>query len=126
MRACRSLLPFVGLLVLAASGGCSKGSARLAGHWRGVRAEGATGAAEAAADAFVGKMEIDVSGDIVTVTTPSGKETGHYRVVSEDKTTTIITTDTDGGADPQNFTLIDAKTLRWAVVPGKAIIFTKD
>jgi hypothetical protein len=118
---------FFGLaLLLAAASGCSKGSSRLAGHWRGVRAEGATGPSETAADAFAGKMEIDVTGDVVTVTTPAGKETGHYRVLSEDKTTTIISTDADGGADPQTFTLVDAKTLKWAVVPGKAIVFTKE
>jgi hypothetical protein len=127
MRACRLLLvPFAGLLLLATMAACSKGSSRLAGHWRGVRAEGDTGATGTAADAFAGKMEIDVTGDVVTVTTSAGKETGHYKVVSEDKTTTVITTDADGGADPQTFTLVDPKTLKWAVVPGKAIVFTKE
>jgi hypothetical protein len=114
------------LLLLPLEAGCSKGSSRLAGHWRGVRTEGTTGPAATAADAFAGKMEIDVTGDVVTVTTPSGKETGHYKVVSEDKTTTVITTDAEAGADPQTFTLVDAKTLKWSVVPGKEIIFTKD
>jgi hypothetical protein len=91
-----------------------------------VSAEGATGSAEATANSFAGKMQIDVSGDIVTVTTPGGKESGHYRVVREDPTTTVIATDADGAAEQETFTLVDAKTLKWNVVPGRAIIFAKD
>jgi len=117
---------FVLALSLAGAEACAKGSSRLAGHWRGVRTEGVTGAAESAADSFAGKMQIDVTGDVVTVTTPDGKETGHYKVVSEDKTTTVITTDADGGTPPETFVLVDPKTLKWSVVTGKAIIFTKD
>jgi hypothetical protein len=118
-------LVFVALL-LTMTQGCSKGSARLAGHWRGIRAEGTTGPADTAANAYAGRMQIDVSGDVVTVTSPAGKETGHYKVVSEDKSTTVITTGPDGGAGSETFTLVDAKTLSWSVAAGKAIIFTKE
>ncbi len=113
----------LGVLFLA---GCSHGSARLAGHWRGVRAEGAPPNVASAAEAFAGKMQIDVSSDIITVTSPSGKDSGHYKLVSEDKTTTIITTDKDGPSDPQTFTFVDDKTMRWQVVPGKAVVFNKE
>jgi hypothetical protein len=38
----------------------------------------------------------------------------------------VITTDTDGPAEPQTFTFVDEKTLRWQVVPGKAVVFNKE
>jgi hypothetical protein len=120
------MLLSLGALSLAILGGCHKGSARLAGHWRGVSSEGSSGSADVTAKAFAGKMQIDVTGDVVTVTTPAGKETGHYRVVSEDATTTVIATEGDSGAEQETFTLVDGKTLKWTVVPGKAILFTKE
>jgi hypothetical protein len=105
---------------------CGHGSSRLAGHWRGVHAEGAPGESEASANGFAGKMQIDVAGDEISVTTSAGKQSVHYKVLSEDKSTTVITTDADGPADPQTFTFVDPKTMRWAVVPGKAVVFTKE
>jgi hypothetical protein len=106
--------------------GCSHGSARLAGHWRGVRAEGTSNTVEDAASAFAGKLQLDVTGDVVTITTPSGKQSSHYKVVSEDATTTVLVTDTDGPGDPQTFTFVDPKTVRWAIVAGKSIVLTKE
>jgi hypothetical protein len=113
----------LGALALA---GCNHGSARLAGHWRGVRAEGVPASADDAANAFAGKMSIDVTSDVITLTTSSGKQSGHYKVVSEDKATTVIATDKDGPADPQTFNFVDEKTMRWQVVPGKAVVFNKE
>jgi hypothetical protein len=113
----------LGALVLL---GCNHGSARLTGHWRGIRAEGAAPNVDDAANAFAGKMQLDASGDTITVTSPTGKQSGRYKVVSEDKTTTVITTDTDGPTEPQTFTFVDEKTLRWQVVPGKAVVFNKE
>src|SRR5277367_6023744 len=110
------------LLVLAISAmpmGCHKGSARLSGHWRGISSEGSTRSADVLTNAFAAKMQLDVSGDIVTVTTPGGKESSHYRVVREDATTTVIASEGEAGADQETFTLVDAKTLKWTVVPGK-------
>jgi hypothetical protein len=118
-----SRLPLLGLLALA---GCSHGSARLTGHWRGVHAEGVPTGTDDSANAFAGKMQLDVAGDLITVTTPGGKESGHYKLVSEDKTTTVITTDKDGPKEPQTFAFVDDKTMRWLVVPGKAVIFSKE
>jgi len=112
-----------GLFLLA---GCSHGSARLAGHWRGVHAEGVPAGADDSANAFAGKMQLDVTGDLITVTTPTGKDSGHYTLVKEDKSTTVITTDKDGPKEPQTFAFVDDKTMRWMVVPGKAVVFNKE
>jgi hypothetical protein len=119
----RLLWPTIGLFLLA---GCSHGSARLAGHWRGVRAEGVPPAVDDAANGFAGKMQLDFSGNDITVTTASGKDSAHYKVVSEDKSTTVIATDKDGTSEPQTFTFVDDKTMRWQVIPGKAVVFNKE
>jgi hypothetical protein len=119
----RHLWPWVSLFLLL---GCNHGSTRLAGHWRGVRAEGIPPSADDAANAFAGKMQLDVSGDTITVTTTAGKQSDHYKVVSEDKTTTVIATDKDGPGEPQTFTFVDDKTIRWQVIVGKAVVFNKE
>ena len=118
--------PTIGLFSLVLVMGCSHGSARLAGHWRGVRAEGITPSADDAANGFAGKMQLDVSGDVMTVTTGADKQSVHYKVVSEDKTTTVIATDKDGPTEPQTFTFVDEKTIRWQVIAGKAVVFNKE
>ena len=98
----------------------------MAGHWRGVRAEGVTAETQDAANAFAGKMQIDVNGDVITLITATDKQTGHYKVVSEDKSKTIVVTDRDAPTDQQTFTFADAKTMKWTVVSGKAIVFVKE
>jgi hypothetical protein len=117
--------PLFGLLLIA---GCNHGSTRLAGHWRGVRAEGVTPPVDDAANAFAGKMQLDFSGDTITVTATSGKQSDKYKVLSENPSTTVITTEKDGAANPQTFTFVGAgeKTMRWEVVPGKAVVFNKE
>src|SRR5271155_1908930 len=80
------------LLLLAA--GCSgAGSKRLQGSWHGLRSEGVGPAAAVAANAFAAALRLDVTGDGITVTTPKDKQTGHYKVVKEDKTAVVIVTD---------------------------------
>jgi len=101
------------------------GASRLQGHWRGVRAEGVPGEAAPAANAFAAATELEVKGDFITVTTPRDKQSGHYQVVKQDKATLVITTDKDGPGEPQTFTFVDDKTLRWAVLEGKSIVFAK-
>ena len=64
----------------------------------------------AAANAFATATELDVKGDAITVTTPKDKQSGRYKVVKQDKTTLVITTDKDGADDPQTFTFVDDKT----------------
>jgi hypothetical protein len=45
--------------------------------------------------------------------------------VREDKTSLVLTTDKDGPNEPQTFTFVDAKTMKWSVLEGKAIVFVK-
>jgi hypothetical protein len=106
--------------------GCGQGSKRLAGHWRGVRAEGVGPDVQAAANTFAGKMTIDVTGDVIVVTTATDKQSGHYKTVSDDKAKLVIATDKDGPSDPQTFLFPDAKTMKWVVQEGKAIVFVRD
>jgi hypothetical protein len=101
------------------------GSARLQGHWRGVRADGVPPEALGGANAFATGTELEVKGDSITITTPKDKQTGRYKVVKQDKATLVITTDKDGPGDPQTFTFVDDKTVRWAVLEGKSILFSK-
>ncbi len=112
--------------ILSSVAGChGDGATRLQGRWRGVRAEGVTPEAVSAANAFATATEIDVKGDAITVTTPKDKQSGRYKVVRQDKSSLVITTDKDGTDDPQTFTFVDDKTLRWAVLDGKSILFAK-
>ncbi len=112
--------------ILSVAAAChGDGAARLQGKWRGVRAEGVTADAVAAANAFATATEIDVKGDAITVITPKDKQSGRYKVVKQDKTMLVITTDKDGADDPQTFTFVDDKTVRWAVLDGKSIVFAK-
>jgi hypothetical protein len=115
-----SLVVFAWLLA------CSHpGSTRLEGRWRGVRAEGVSGDAQAAANAFAVSTEIEVRGDAITVSTPKDKQSGRYRVVRDDKASVVITTDKDGLDEPQTFTFLDARTMKWAVLDGKSIVFAR-
>jgi hypothetical protein len=106
--------------------GCGQGS-RLAGRWHGVRAEGVTPDTQGSANAFASKMQLDVDGDVMVVTTATAKQNCHYKTAREEKDKIVITTDKDGPKDELTFTFIDAKTMRWLVTPdGKAIVFAKD
>ncbi len=101
------------------------GSTRLEGHWHGVRAEGVPYEAQGAANAFAAAMELDVKGDSITVSTSKDKQSGRFRIVREDKTSLVLTTEKDGPEEPQTFTFVDPKTAKWSV-DGKAIVFVKD
>jgi len=112
--------------ILSVVAGChGDGAPRLQGKWHGVRAEGVAAETLTSANAFATGTEMDVKGDAITVTTPKDKQSGRYRVVKQDKTMLIITTDKDGADDPQTFTFVDDKTVRWAVLDGKSIVFAK-
>lgn len=116
------LLGALVLGVLACGGG---GSKRLQGKWHGLRAEGVAVASQAAANTFAAGMTLEVSGDSITVTTPHDKQTGRYKVVKEDKSTLVLTTDKDGPKEPQTFTFVDDKTVRWLVMDGEIIVLGK-
>jgi hypothetical protein len=122
-RLARASLLGAGLSALVACHG--DGAPRLQGKWRGVRAEGVTPETVAAANAFATATELEVKGDAITVTTPKDKQSGRYKVVKQDKALLVITTDKDGADDPQTFTFVDDKTVRWAVLDGKSIVFAK-
>jgi hypothetical protein len=117
-----SLLAVLALGLLACGGG---GSKRLQGKWHGVRAEGVAVASQAAANTFATGMTLEVSGDSITVTTPHDKQSGRYKVVKEDKSTLVLTTDKDGAKEPQTFTFVDDKTVKWLVMDGELIVFGK-
>jgi hypothetical protein len=115
-------------LVASLVPGCGRGGpSRLEGHWRGIRAEGVAGEApEAAANAFATAMELDVKGDSITVSTAKDRQSGRFRIVRDEKATLVLTTEKDGPDEPQTFTFVDAKTMKWAVLEGKTIVFVKD
>jgi hypothetical protein len=115
---------FALVVVLAACG--HKGSARLEGHWRGLHAEGVSTEMQPSADAFATATELDVRGEAILVTTPKGKQSGKFKVKSEDKTSITIWTDGDGPNDPQTFVFIDERTMKWNVLEGKTIAFRRD
>jgi ectoine hydroxylase-related dioxygenase (phytanoyl-CoA dioxygenase family) len=125
-RALSSALRLSGLVVVAFIAACSKGSANLAGHWKGVRAEGTKPDVADTQNAYAAHMRVDVDGNTITVGTAKGPLGDHYTVVSEDKTTTVIATSKDGPDDPQTFTFPDAKTMKWQVAPGSVIVFSKE
>jgi hypothetical protein len=116
----------LGILALLVIAGCSHGSSNLAGHWRGMRAEGVPANVTDPTNIYAAHMRFDVKGDVITVTTAKDTRTDHYKVISEDKTTTVINTDTDGALNPQTFTFPDATTMKWAVTPSSSVVFTKE
>jgi hypothetical protein len=116
----------VGALLSACACACGHASsARLEGHWRGVRAEGISVDSQAAGNAFAMGTELDVKGDAIAMSTPKDRQSGRYKVVKEDKTSVVIVTDRDGPDATQVFTFVDAKTMKWSVLEGKSIVFVK-
>lgn len=102
------------------------GSARLQGRWRGVRAEGVIGEASADANAFAFHTQLHFEGGEMTVVCPHQAQAGHYRVVREDPTTLVLVTDADGPSAPETFTFGADGTMRWAVLPGKTVVFARE
>lgn len=112
------------LLVLLAS--CRKGGqARLEGHWKGIKATGVDNTVLSSANLYAANLELDFKGDKVKVQNGSETQSGRYKIVREDKTTVVLTTDGDGPTDEQTFTFDDEKTMRWTVLSGKTIQFQK-
>jgi hypothetical protein len=106
--------------------GCTgSGAVRLQGHWRGVRAEGVSSDVAAAANAFAASLSIEVRGDAMTVTQGARRQAGRYRVVKEDASRIVLTTDADGPLEPHTFVYVDQDTLRWDVVGGRSIVLSR-
>lgn len=121
----RSHTKVVALAALAMGCPTPTGSERLEGRWVGVRAEGTSADTSPAANAFATTTEFDFHRDTLTVTTATATQSGRYRVVKEDATHVVITTDRDGPELTQIFTFTDGTTMRWAVVDGKSIILAR-
>ena len=117
-------LALAALMAVAAACG-SEGAPRLQGTWRGQRAEGVPASAAGVANAFAAGMLLEVKGDGIAVTTARDRQSGRYKVVKEDKTSLVITTDKDGAGARQTFTFVDDRTMKWAVLDGNVIVFAK-
>jgi hypothetical protein len=112
------------LFILLAS--CKKGGqARLQGHWKGIKAVGVSDTVLSSANLYAAQMELDFKDDKVKVVSGSDTQSGRFKIVREDKTSVVLTTDGDGPTDEQTFTFDDEKTMRWSVMPGKTIQFQK-
>lgn len=112
-------------VMTAACGGKSKGSPRLEGRWRGVRAEGVDPAYQAQANVFAMGTEIVAKGDQISITTPAAKDvTAKYTVEKDEKTSIVIRTDKDAAIETFAFE-DDPTQMRWRVDERKSIIFKK-
>jgi hypothetical protein len=120
------LLRFLGglFVVLALTACGSKGSARLEGNWKGVRAEGVQPHQQAAADSYALGTTFEFKGENVTLKSPKSSSTIRFRVEKDEGSTVVIAGDKDP-KDPQTFTFIDPKTFRWSTAPGQSIVFAK-
>ena len=121
----RSRPKVVALAALAMGCPAPTGSERLEGRWVGVRAEGTSADTSPAANAFAAATEFDFHRDALTVTTAMATQSGRYRVVKEDATRVVITTDRDGPEQTQTFTFTSDATMRWNVLDGKAIVLAR-
>jgi hypothetical protein len=108
-------------LGLAASA-CHKGSSRLEGHWRGIRADGTPPAVLGQATAFASELELVASGNRITVVSGGRERTIEYTIQKESGAELVVVL---GGADLETFTFVDDKTMRWAVTEGASVTFMK-
>lgn len=114
------------MIVLLALEACRAGGlARLQGHWQGVRAEGVDPEAQAAGDEFAASLNMDFKGDVVTVSTGTEKQSGRYAIVKEDTGSIVIAIADAAGDERETFTVVDDRTVKWAVGDTKRIILTK-
>jgi hypothetical protein len=112
--------------VALATVGCGSGAAaRFEGHWKGVRAEGVAAAAEGAANAYAAGLDLLVHGDAITVASHKDKQSGRFKILKQYATSLTIATDRDGTGAPQTFVFSDDKTMKWMVLEGHAIVFTR-
>jgi hypothetical protein len=119
------VVAFAALTALATACPAPSGSERLEGRWIGVRAEGTSADTAAAANAFATSTEFDFHRDTLMVTTSASTQSGHYRVVKEDGTKIVITTDRDGPGQTQTLVLSSDETMRWAILEGKTIVLVR-
>jgi hypothetical protein len=115
---------FVALPLLACRAPAS--SDRLEGRWTGIRAEGVSPEALAAANAFATSTGLEFRRNEIVVMTSKETQSGRYQLVREDANAVVIATDLDGPAHPQTFVFAGDETMRWTLPDGKAIVFAKE
>ena len=101
-------------------------SDRLEGRWTGIRAEGVSPEALAAANAFATSTALEFQRNEIVVMTSKETQSGRYQLVREDANAVVIATDLDGPAHPQTFVFAGDETMRWTLPEGKAIVFAKE
>jgi hypothetical protein len=101
-------------------------SDRLEGRWIGIRAEGPGADGVAGANAFATGVELEFRRNEIFVTSSRQSQAGRYEVVKDDPSAIVITTDRDGPGHPQTFSVHDDDTLRWNVLPGRALVFARE
>jgi len=112
------------LAALAAGSACGRDATRLEGHWRGTFVEGVTSDQLTGAMNFAKAMELDVKGDVITVTTAGERQSGKFEVDAEDRVSITIHTDRDGPQDKQTFVFSGDKVMKWTVTEGRPAIIT--
>jgi hypothetical protein len=106
--------------------GCKHpGSAKLEGHWRGLKADGIPDTAQIAGNAFATGTEIIAQGNQIAIQTPAGRNpAATYFVDKEDPTTLVIHTDRDGSTETFTFNE-KADMMVWKVDAQRSITFHK-
>jgi hypothetical protein len=120
------MLRWVPFAIVAVGLAACKHPSRLEGHWKGTRAEGVSGDVQAQANQFAAAMELEVKGDQIKVTTPRESQTGTFKVVKDENSTLVITTDKDGPESRESFTFVNDRTMKWMVMDGKTIVFERE
>ncbi|HEY1959852.1 MAG TPA: hypothetical protein VGH28_29795 [Polyangiaceae bacterium] len=113
-------------LAVLAIGCKSSGAKKLEGSWRGIKATNVAPEQVSAANLFASTMELEFHGEQVSVHVGGDKQSGHFRVVQDDKSHVVLYTDQDGPSDPQTFTFKDDHTIDWAVDGARGIEFQKE
>lgn len=114
--------------VALTSSGCKRpGSAKLEGHWRGLRAEGVSPQVQEAANSFAAQTEITARGNTITIATPGAKAVQAPYVVDDEKGSVVVVhTEKDGAGNKETFQFTeDGKTMSWRLGEGRSILFQK-
>jgi hypothetical protein len=120
------MIRWVALASVAVGLAACRHPSRLEGHWKGTKAAGVSGDEPAPANAYPAAMELEVKGDQIKVTTPRESQTGTFKVVKDESSTIVITTDKDGPESRESFTFVNDKTMKWTVMDGKTIVFERE
>lgn len=113
------------LLLGSATAGCRHGSAKLEGHWKGTKAEGAPESMQTQATVFAQGTEIIARSNQIAIQTPAGRnEMTTYFIDKEDATTLVIHTERDPSAETFTFNE-KADQMVWRVDASRSITFRR-